>query len=156
MNQDTEFQNLFDEVGNDPLVWSQKALALLQSAEILRASFCATKSAISNETEASHRMDLQQIFVMLRGMGVECLLKAAIIKNVKPLAVQGRLQSPVSATPHDLIPLEKCLDEITKTGLSLDERMVLARMSKQIVMGRYPTETKVRKSPTLPAGAGPP
>lgn len=156
MNVNSEFRDLFDEVGNDPAAWIVKALALFQSADILRDSSSDTSKNSNDEMNALHQMNMQQVFIMLRGMGVECLLKAAWAKHVKPLAVEGNYQKPVSANPHDLVRLEASLDEKIRTGLSQEERMVLARLSKQIVAGRYPIETKVGKSPALPPGGGVP
>lgn len=151
-----EYAELYDDVGNDPISWVITAEALLQSADILKESHGENSGGSADAAQALHRMNMQQVFVMLRGMGVECLLKAAWCKNVKPLAAGGAYQKPVSANPHDLVLLERGLDEKIKTGLSLAERMVLARMSKQIVAGRYPIGTKVKQPLSLPPGGGSP
>lgn len=156
MNQNAEFRYLYDEVGNDPHAWMRKALALFTSAEILKTSHYDNSADTSDETVAFHRMNMQQVFVMLRGMGIECLLKAAWVQKVEAVAVEGKFQKPISANPHDLVLLEKALDERIGTGLSQEERMVLARLSMQIVAGRYPIGTRVKQSPALPPGSGSP
>ncbi len=157
MDSDTEFQSLYDVVGNDPYAWTGKAVALLHSADILVESFHASipPGAPADEAEAVRRMRMQQVFVMLRGMGVECLLKAVWVKRVKQLAVGGKLQKPVSTNPHDLVVLESALDQHAPTGLSVAERTVLARLSMQIMAGRYPIGMHALQSTTLPKGSGP-
>lgn len=157
MSQDSDatFRALFDDVCNSPDAWSDKALALLLSADTLRRSYNRKpKSNSSSVAYALHRMNMQHVFVMLRGMGVECLLKAAWVKHVGSLSEGGNFQSPKpKLTPHDLVPLEERLNEHVTTGINHSEKMVLTRLSMQIENGRYPTPARFRKSPTLPAGS---
>lgn len=94
------------------------------------------------------------VIMMLRGMGIECLLKALWVDNGRELAADGKYQKIPGSTEHNLMSLSDKVGAVVKLDLTADDRYVMERLSVYIVTGRYPIPRnwEVTKPKSLPRG----
>jgi hypothetical protein len=119
----------FDLRGNSAEAWRGRGMALLNAS---RALMDLWDDCISfDPPHPKEALDYDSSAVMLRGMAVECFLKARFLERVGPLARGGKYVGPKS---HDLVRLAERLD----LTLDTNERDVLRGLSRHIVTGRYP------------------
>lgn len=117
--------------GNSPHAWESRARDLLAAATVLRHH---RESMDSNSAPAPTALILPAE-LMLDGMAIECLLKAAWVKRGHKLAKDGKYLGVPGAGDHDLVQLAGAL----KLKLSALETDTLRRLSHFIEYGgRYP------------------
>jgi hypothetical protein len=81
--------------------------------------------------------------LMLRGMAIECILKALWVKQGHKLANDGKYKGVPGAGAHDLVQLASVLN----LSLSDKEKDILMRLSHFIEYGgRYPVPKEADKS----------
>ena len=129
-------EQLHTDAGNLPAGWEMSADELLAAAQALRErgeSFDRASLAVGEPIPISGRLGAVEL--MLRGMGVECLLKALWVKQGNVLVDSGQYVSVRGAGSHDLPQLASAA-EFT---LSVHEKDVMRRLSYFIEYGgRYP------------------
>jgi hypothetical protein len=117
--------------GNSPHAWESRARDLLAAATVLRQH---RESMESNSAPAPTAL-IHPAELMLDGMAIECLLKAAWVRRGHKLAKDGKYLGVPGAGDHDLVQLASAL----KLKLSALEKDTLRRLSHFIEYGgRYP------------------
>ncbi len=141
-------QELFEKTGNDPSAWACRAEALLSSAGVLDAQY---HDVPSDDPDAFWEFfKLHTVGMMLKGMAIECLLKAVWTACVSSLVTQGRFRSIPGTKDHDLLSLLKAIEEHVHIGLSKEELELLPVLSSAITSGRYPVRKNLNARPTKP------
>lgn len=143
-------QEFFDTSGNNLDLWYWKSLALLSSAEAVENSCGQIPSNPKDEEEVVEWMEVHGVSRMLRGMALECLLKALWLKHGGRLSDKGEYRSIPGTKDHDLCSLENKIAEKVDTGLNTEEKRLLARLSFFIVAGRYPIPKSISAYPSSP------
>jgi len=148
-----EWMELYDQVGNAALAWILKARALFSSADLLWDHYKAMpRKKKPNELEAAYIFDMSNIVRMLRGMGMECLLKAIWLRQGNELMKDGTMiRRSLNTKAHDLYAMAERVCVPGAITLSEDEGHVLVRLAFGIETGRYPTTTHVGKTPSMPS-----
>jgi len=145
---DTSPQDLFDLTGNDPRLWAGCAEALLSSSDVLDAQYPGVPE---DDPDAFWEFfKLHSVSVMLKGMAIECLLKAIWIGHVSSLAVNGRFQSIPGIRDHDLLAIATALGKHLDLGLSKEDMELLPVLSFAITSGRYPIPKGFNRRPSKP------
>lgn len=145
---DASPQELFDLAGNDPQLWARRAEALLSSSEVLDAQY---PGAPQEDFDAFWEFfKLHSVSVMLKGMAIECLLKAIWVGHVSPLAANGKFQSIAGVGDHDLLAIATALGKHLDLGLSREDMELLPVLSFAITSGRYPIPKGFDKRPSKP------
>jgi hypothetical protein len=144
-------QDMFDTIGNDVSSWCRKSLSLLCSADTIENSCGIIPSDPQNEEEVAKWVEVHGVVRMLRGMGVECMLKALWLEHGGSLVNKGIYRGIPGTKDHDLCSLEAKVAEKVDTGLNNEERSLLARLSFFIEYGRYPIRKSIfAKHPSFP------
>jgi hypothetical protein len=124
----------YERVGNFPRAWQMCADQLLLASRILQ------KEAAADESVSSLSTQVAPVGLMLRGMAVECLLKALWIKNGNKLTVNGRFLGIPRTGSHDLNQIAAEVG-VKRNALEVD---VLRRLTHFIEYGgRYPVPKRV-------------
>lgn len=124
----------FDNAGNNPWRWRAKAKQLLLSSRALERAW--DKAIQYDPPFPVCALEYLDSFLMLRAMGLECLLKAKALECGFKLAENGRYLPIPGVKQHDLRALAQ------KIGFEMSEQeaRVLKRLSRWIVAGRYPIQ----------------
>jgi hypothetical protein len=152
-DDEKEFRRLYDTVGNDPRAWFMKAIALFESGDLASREFSGRFASFNREDEFERDFlfNLLNIVRMLKGMAMECMLKAAWISSGEILAKDGRMERSLKTNAHDLYAMAEIVCAKVSIPISEDEGMVLARLALGIETGHYPTTTAMRKLPSRPS-----
>jgi hypothetical protein len=150
-------QALFDKHGNDWNSWLSRTDALLSASELLNTN-CGNppkpKSDPPSDRDYIEAWDYIKIHIvvkMLRGMTIECLLKAIWLKGGGILAHKGKYRTIPGTKDHDLYSLITKVSEKTELGLTNEEMKILSRLSFAITSGRYPIQKSVTgRNPSTP------
>ncbi len=149
-------QEIFDKVGNDWHFWLSKTDALLSASELLNIN-CGNPPKLTDEPrdrdykKAWDYIKIHMVVRMLRGMAVECLLKAIWLKKGGTLAHKGNYRTIPGTKDHDLYLLATKVSESTALGLTVEEMKILSRLSYAITSGRYPIQKSVTgRKPSTP------
>ncbi len=147
-------QELFDKVGNDWHFWLSKTDALLSASELLNIN-CGNPPKPSDEpwddTKAWDYIKIHMVVKMLRGMAIECLLKAIWLKGGGTLVHKGVYRTIPGTKDHDLYSLATKVSESTELGLAVEEMKILSRLSFAITSGRYPIQKSLTgRKPSTP------
>jgi hypothetical protein len=142
LSQDWQIKN-FDKVGNSPTSWLSCADDLLAACHFLSKHSATLNHDWGTIGGSPPDMDEVRIFgviKMLRGMAVECLLKALWLKSGGELARDGvYIQIPgTEKNPHNLVKLAAKVATRVSLTLTVAERDLLKRLSLSIFGGRYP------------------
>jgi len=139
----------FDDAGNLVHYWIDKATQLLTSSKFLQINCIDGRMFLMSgigaidyaDDENNHFFDVS---LMLRGMAIECFLKAILIKNGKIIFKDGKMKPGYG--DHSLYKM--ALD----SGIKLNsiEKEVLDLLSIKIYLGRYPVFKNVLKYSSLP------
>jgi len=141
-------QERFEITGNDPTAWAGRAEALLTSADVLNTQH---PDVPKDDPDAFWEFfKLHTVAMMLKGMAVECLLKAIWISHVSSLVTDGKFRSIPGTKDHDLLSLITALEEHINIGLSREELGLLPVLSFAITSGRYPVGKSLNARPTKP------
>ena len=126
----------FERAGNSPDAWQSVVDSLLFASQVLTERYDAPDSNSSVvPTQNSNRTRLGGVELMLRGMAVECLLKALWLKQGNLLVKAGKFEPVSGAGGHDLPQLAHAVS-LCPTELEID---LLKRLSHFIEYGgRYP------------------
>lgn len=118
--------------GNSPDAWRSSAGDLLASATVLRERRGAVEPDSSSATDTWR---LHPVELMLRGMAIECLLKALWVKGGNKLVKDGKYIGVHGAGDHRLVQLAGVL----RLRLSNLEKDLFVRLQDFIEYGgRYP------------------
>lgn len=142
-------QECFETTGNDPAAWAGRAEALLASADVLSAQYPEVPKA-EDIAVFWEFFKLHTVAMMLKGMAIECLLKAIWIAHVSPLMIDGKFRSIPGTKDHDLLSLITSLEVHVHIGLSREEAELLPVLSNAITSGRYPVQRSLNVHPTKP------
>jgi hypothetical protein len=144
LSDDKSLAKLHEALGNDPDPWFIRAVDLLRAAEILYDN-------IGQPPAPSEWFSLHNIGRMLRGMGLECLLKSAWLRAGNVLFKNGDFVEIPETKSHDLYSMYKKVTKKRRIILNPEEKELLARLSYAIVGARYPVpKSPGRGYPTAP------
>jgi hypothetical protein len=122
----------YDTAANDPLAWAIVADNLVLAARLLEPHFRLdfTEEDVDRYITGAR---IQGPILMLRGCGLECLLKALYVAKGNKLGRDGRYVSP-GGKDHDLVNLaEKAAFSMTPS-----EAALVGYLDDYITIGRYP------------------
>jgi len=141
-------QQLFDRLGNDWDLWLSQTDALLSASEILNIS-CGNPPKPPDDPWDF--IKIHSVVKMLRGMAIECLLKAIWLKTGGTLTNnKGKYRTIPGTKDHDLYSLATKVSENTELGLTTEEMKILSRLSFAITSGRYPIQKSLTARPSTP------
>jgi hypothetical protein len=141
-------QQLFDRIGNDCDFWLFRTDGLLSASETLNSS-CGDPPKPPDDPW--HYMKIHMVVKMLRGMALECLLKAIWLKTGGRLTNKGKYRGILGTKDHDLYSLATKVSENIELGLTTQEKKILSRLSFAITYGRYPIQKSVTgRKPSTP------
>jgi len=126
----------FDDYANSPGAWLNTGNELYHTAEFLnkRAEFNVFANGLS--TQKIVKVISPRVVFMIRGMAMECFLKAVLVKRKKIQATDGKLiNSNNGYNNHDLLLLAKDIPELSLDKL---EKNILSALSISIIGGRFP------------------
>jgi hypothetical protein len=97
------------------------------------------------------------VALMLRGMALECLLKALYLKHCGRLAANGRYSGILKGNDHNLPAIAQKIDKAAPLNLSSKQRHFLERLARNITRGRYPVDKTIAEfiRPAATAGRRP-
>jgi len=149
----TKIDNLseqdFDNAGNSIRLWIYKANQLLASSRFLQINCIEGRLFLMDMVEANNysgdeNNNFFDISLMLRGMALECFLKAILIKNGKLVFKNGKIKNKYNQ--H----LLKQMAKDSKIRLNCNEEELLSLLSIKIKLGRYPVLQKCSEYNSLP------
>lgn len=126
----------FERVGNSPGAWHSVADNLLFASQVLAQQCDAPEQLVSTSgDQLSSRTRLGAIELMLKGMAMECLLKALCLKQGHLFVSAGKFEPVSNAGAHNLVQLAKAVT-LNPTKFEID---LLKRLQHFIEYGgRYP------------------
>lgn len=132
-----------EALGNDIEQWLLRAEDLHRSGELLYERIGSPPVHSANINDVWEWFSIHDIGRMLRGMALECLIKAMWLALGEVLVKDGRFVGIPQTKGHDLYAMyvNACPDH--ESVLSQEEKKLLARLSYAIVNARYP----ISKSP---------
>ncbi len=133
-------QKCFDAIGNDASSWLTTSDSLLASAEILYKHIGEPPKPPNTPEDVWEWFRVHDVARMLRGMAVECLLKAIWIKSGGILAKDGKYKTIPGTKNHDLYSTVIKVSEKRPLHLNDEELKLLSRLSFSIISGRYPIQ----------------
>lgn len=133
----------FERVGNSPDAWQSVASNLLFASQVLTERCDVPEpSAPVVPAQYSNLTRLGAVELMLRGMAIECLLKALWLKQGKFFVEEGEFARVPKVGSHNLLELAEAVSlwptDIESTPLEGLEKDLLIRLSHFIECGRYP------------------
>ena len=130
----------FDIKANLPLLWEKKGDELLTSAKLLWERWPIDKGHEVNATvsQDAPERSIVSVFLMLRAMALECLLKAVWLRAGKKLAISGKYIKIPDTNDHKLETLAAKLAKENILKFDADEITFLTRLSLYNTGGRYP------------------
>lgn len=136
-------ETIHETLGNDPTEWLRRANSLSQSAKILYRNIEPPTEELDDPNLVLKWFDLYNIGRMIRGMALECFLKAIWLFRGNLLVIDGKFVNIPQTKNHDLYGMYlACFPENTSL-LSQEEKELLSRFSFSISSARYP----ISKSP---------
>jgi hypothetical protein len=123
----------YDRLANEPAAWLVIADNLACSARLLEPYFSVDPTKETDHQRIALSARVQGPILMLRGCGLECLLKALFVAKGNTLGKSGRFVSP-GGKAHDLVKLA----EKAQFLASPTESSLLAHLGHYIEQGRYP------------------
>lgn len=147
---------MFDKVGNDWRFWLSQAEGLLSASELLNINCGNPPKPSDKPRDRDYKkvwdyIKIHMVVRMLRGMAIECLLKAIWLKGGGTLAHKGEYRSILGTRDHDLYSLATKVSESTELGLTTEEMKILSRLSFAITAGRYPIQKSATgRKPSTP------
>ena len=155
--EDQFFKDIFDRTGNHTVPWRSYAGDLFAASEALWSAY-RTTFALKDGDPMPNEMRFFGPALLLRGAGIECLLKAVALTRGFVLAKEGKFvkpknskhRPPSTVESHDLVGLSEAISFET----SESERDLLRRLSLFITAGRYPIQTTWNKGLVLSSAGG--
>lgn len=132
-----------EAMGNDAEQWVQQACALREAAEHVCAGVGEPPSSDAGIDCIWTWVSVYDVGRMLRGMGLECLIKALWLADGGVLVRGGSFVNVPNAGPHDLYGMLNQISAAAAPNLTVEEEKQLARFSFAINSARYP----ISKSP---------
>jgi hypothetical protein len=127
-----------ERVGNTYQSWCLAADQLFAAARVLKRQHDTFDDEEWMASEVEILPDEAQVFpplLMLRGMGLECLLKALWLKQGHEVVRHGKYVGVPNTNQHDLVGLAR----ETGFALSSEDDHLLVRLSDFVThIGRYP------------------
>jgi hypothetical protein len=131
-------QEIHEALGNDTEQWLLKADALHRSGEFLYERIGEPPTHDADLEDVCNWFSVHNVGRMLRGMALECLLKAMWLTRGEVLVKDGRFIGIPGAKGHDLYAMYVSACFGHRSALSQEEKKLLARLSFAIVSARYP------------------
>lgn len=138
---DQSREKIHEALGNDPEQWLLRADDLHRASEILYKNI--GEPPCQGLWEAWNWFSVHNIGRMLRGMALECLLKAMWLSQGEVLVKDKRFIEIPGVKNHDLYAMYVASCQEHRAALTEEEKKLLARLSYAIVSARYP----IAKSP---------
>lgn len=135
---DQPFEVIHATMGNDPNQWLLHADALLVAAEIVYTKIGKPPASTHGIEAAWGWFSVHDVARMLRGMALECLLKAAWLHCGERLFDKNRFVGIQGKQGHDLYGIYTEVCKKRPIALNMQEKKLLARFAFAIVMARYP------------------
>ena len=148
------WNDIYDIVGNMPRSWVVKAVVLFNAGDLVLKHHDTMPFDEGNFDQAERKFDTLNIVRMLKGMGMECLLKATWLSTGENLAEGGKLKKTLKTPSHDLYAIARLVCEKASIPLSEEEGKTFARLAFGIETGRYPMAANIAKCPTVPTTKG--
>ena len=125
---------IYERAGNEPACWRSCAQDLLAAASVLRQRREKCPPDVTDDLVGS-QWRIHPPELMLRGMAVECLLKALWVKRGNRIVKDGEYVGVPGAGSHNLVQVAGVL----QLRLSRPEVDLLRRLTEFIEYGgRYP------------------
>lgn len=122
-------------------IWYLKAQNLLKASKLLEEHDQLFDQIKTQKGFSDSKSNLMSVILMLRGMGLECLLKGLLTKQGKITPSNGKLDLPEKYRIHNL---RKMAEDVNGLSLEEDEYTTLSTLSQQITLARLP----LKKAPT--------
>ncbi len=138
MSGESDWKHYFDRVGNNPQFWRVWGDSLLVASDVLRRSYRDAVSTVFRDDPPREEIRILGPSLLLLGQGIECYLKAILLKRDHKLAVNGKFKG-TGVRDHNLVALAQLI------GLKIndEEREVLERLSHYVkALGRCPIPTR--------------
>jgi hypothetical protein len=139
----------FDDAGKLVGSWINKAKQLLASSKFLQKNCIDGRMFLMSGIEAidyadDENNDFGNVYLMLKGMALECFLKAILIKQKKIDFNNGSMKPKYNN--HLLLEMAK------DSGIELNviEEETIKILSEEIYLGRYPVFKNCSKHNSLP------
>jgi hypothetical protein len=129
---------IYAAAGNDAEQWVLHAYALLRAGDMLYSTIGEPPPGTAGPEAVWDWFGVHNIGRMLRGMALECLLKAAWLRSGGRLVERKRFVGIPGTQGHDLYRMYVEVCKKRPIALNLQEKRLLARFSYAIVMARYP------------------
>ena len=136
-------EEIHEALGNDIEQWLLRAESLHSAGQLLYERIGEPPTPGADVEKVWTWFGVHDIGRMLRGMALECLLKAIWLARGEMLVKAGRFIGITGAKGHDLYAMytAACLNH--RVALNEEEKKLLTRLSFAIVSARYP----ILKSP---------
>ena len=134
-------EEVHEMIGNLPDSWVRKANELLISSALLYERY----SEIDHSDPREHlkpEAQVLEIILMLRGMAIECFLKAIWLDKGQNFIKDGRFRNIPNSGNHDLVAIANEVFTLMDMKISSEERRILERLTLSIERGRYPISKK--------------
>ncbi len=125
--------------------WVGSALGLLQAGEVIKAQLSIFRPGFDlarDVEESARQLRLSYVMQMLRGMGVEALLKALWLHAGRTLVVDGRVEGIPTVRDHDLRRMAAVVLPLHSLKPTPAQNKLLDGLAASIVSGRYPVSNK--------------
>lgn len=145
---EAEIKACYDVLGNTPIIWRNYGRFLASASTRLCGTWLEALRSIGKDAKLPAGDPFGELMpaMMLRGMAIECYLKALGLERGKfVLAVDGALNKNIpkkdigALKKHDLVALAELVDFQL---LNDAERRSMLEFSRAITRGRYPIPTK--------------
>lgn len=146
MDDDTKaaLRQNYDSIANKPATWLIVADNLALAARLLEPHFAIDLTKECDHDRIAVRARIHGPILMLRGCGLECLLKALYVAKGNKLGEGGRYISP-GGKEHDLISLAAK----ASLAMSPSEKALVGYLGHYIMQGRYPMPKRAPEAHVL-------
>lgn len=151
---DQSSNEIHESLGNDMEQWLLRADALHRAGELLYGRIGEPPDLRADVEEVWDWFSVHDIGRMLRGMALECLIKAMWLSRGEVLVKDEHYIGIPGAKDHDLYAMYVKSYLKNQAALNQEEKKLLSRFSFAIVSARYPISKSPRgnypNAPTSP------
>lgn len=149
----------FNSIGNNESKWELTSYYLLKSTNIIYKNIGKPPKYDKNKKYSNLKnicdwMYLHSIARMLRGMALECMLKAVWLHYGGILVKNGKYIGIPQAKNHDLFSIYNRIHTQCNLNFDKEELLMLCRFSYAITDGRYPIQRSFLSYPSAPLSFG--
>lgn len=124
-------------LGNSPEAWIRKSRELCFASDLLLESYWKLDLSSPSDVLLPEGRILG-VALMLRGMAIECLLKAVWLSSGEKLVEDGEYRKIPGTSDHDLCALLEALSGRVGQAIPKTEKVLLSKLSLYLTRGRYP------------------